>query len=118
MENNKQACMMILAKVMEDPQSSSCPNVSYADITGPVANFNPTGSPFAHPTGQPNTIKSSSAFSSSASLNSSVAGKLYQFNRSCHIDTIVQIIGTETVWLIFSNEKENSLLKKNSKIII
>lgn len=72
-ENNKQACMMILAKVMEDPQSSSCPNVSYADITGPVANFNPTGSPFAHPTGQPNTIKSSSAFSSSASLNSSVA---------------------------------------------
>lgn len=41
--------MMILGKIVEDPQSGTCLNVSYADISGPVANFNPTGSPFANP---------------------------------------------------------------------
>ena len=51
--------MMILQKVSEDPQSGSCLNVSYADVSGPVANFNPTGSPFAassagSPNGQSN----------------------------------------------------------------
>lgn len=71
MDNNKKACMLILAKVMEDPQSGSCPNVSYADISGPVANYNPTGSPFAH-TNAP-TLQTSS-FASPANLNSSVAG--------------------------------------------
>ncbi|XP_046687689.1 RNA-binding protein Pasilla [Homalodisca vitripennis] len=70
MENNKKACMLILAKVMEDPQSGSCPNVSYADISGPVANYNPTGSPFAHPTGQ---NLQSTTFASTANLNSTVA---------------------------------------------
>lgn len=39
---------LILQKVVEDPQSSSCPNISYADYTGPVASANPTGSPFAN----------------------------------------------------------------------
>ena len=39
---------MILQKVVEDPQSGSCPNISYADYTGPVASANPTGSPFAN----------------------------------------------------------------------
>lgn len=43
----RRACLLILHKVAEDPQSGSCLNVSYADISGPVANFNPTGSPFA-----------------------------------------------------------------------
>lgn len=47
-EQNKKACMMILGKIVEDPQSGTCLNVSYADISGPVANFNPTGSPFAN----------------------------------------------------------------------
>lgn len=47
-ESNKKACMMILAKVVDDPQSGSCLNVSYADVVGPVANYNPTGSPYAH----------------------------------------------------------------------
>lgn len=47
-ESNKKACQFILFKIEEDPQSGSCLNVSYADITGPVANFSPTGSPFAH----------------------------------------------------------------------
>lgn len=70
-ENNKKASMLILAKVMEDPQSGSCPNVSYADISGPVANYNPTGSPFAHPSGQ---SLQSSTFASNANLNSPVTG--------------------------------------------
>ena len=48
MECNRKACSMILSKIAEDPQSGSCLNVSYADVTGPVANFNPTGSPYAH----------------------------------------------------------------------
>ncbi|XP_076054142.1 RNA-binding protein Nova-1-like protein passilla isoform X3 [Oratosquilla oratoria] len=53
MENCKKACLMILAKIVEDPQSGTCLNVSYADINGPVANPNPTGSPFANiPGGQ------------------------------------------------------------------
>uniref|UniRef100_A0A0K8T1F7 K Homology domain-containing protein n=1 Tax=Lygus hesperus TaxID=30085 RepID=A0A0K8T1F7_LYGHE len=51
-DNNKKACAMILSKVQEDPQSGSSLNISYADIPGPVANFNPTGSPYAHTTTQ------------------------------------------------------------------
>lgn len=68
MENNRQASAMILAKVIEDPQSGSCLNVSYADVTGPIANFNPTGSPFA------NTGNSPTAMGSSYSPNSSSVG--------------------------------------------
>ncbi|KAJ8044830.1 RNA-binding protein Nova-1 [Holothuria leucospilota] len=41
------ALSFIIAKVQEDPQSGSCNNLSYATVTGPVANANPTGSPFA-----------------------------------------------------------------------
>jgi RNA-binding protein Nova len=37
----------ILAKIKEDPQSGCCPNLSYAGFAGPVANANPTGSPYA-----------------------------------------------------------------------
>ena len=48
---NLKACGMILSKIAEDPQSGSCLNVSYAEVTGPVANFNPTGSPYAHNNG-------------------------------------------------------------------
>lgn len=47
-ENNRVALEMILDVVQEDPQSGSCLNISYSDINGPVANFNPTGSPFAN----------------------------------------------------------------------
>jgi len=47
-ENSKSACLMILTKIVDDPQSGSCLNVSYTHITGPVANLNPTGSPFAN----------------------------------------------------------------------
>jgi len=51
-ENNKEALSMVLEKVVEDPQSGSCLNISYSEIQGPVANFNPTGSPFAIGAGQ------------------------------------------------------------------
>eukprot|EP00106_Octopus_bimaculoides_P001591 XP_014769033.1 PREDICTED: RNA-binding protein Nova-1-like [Octopus bimaculoides] len=47
-ESNRRAVDMILQKIVEDPQSGSCPNISYADYTGPVASANPTGSPFAN----------------------------------------------------------------------
>jgi len=47
MDGNKKVCMCILNKIIEDPLSASCPNLSYADVNGPVANFNPTGSPYA-----------------------------------------------------------------------
>ncbi|KAE9535835.1 hypothetical protein AGLY_007736, partial [Aphis glycines] len=46
-EGNKKVCLCILNKIIEDPLSASCPNLSYADVNGPVANFNPTGSPYA-----------------------------------------------------------------------
>ncbi|XP_065372348.1 RNA-binding protein Pasilla isoform X3 [Calliphora vicina] len=67
-DNNKNACKMILSKIVEDPQSGTCLNVSYADINGPVANFNPTGSPYA--TNQ-NAINSSTA-----SLNSTLGTQI------------------------------------------
>ncbi|KAI5748412.1 hypothetical protein M8J77_025207 [Diaphorina citri] len=46
-EANEKAMEMILEKIAEDPSSGSCSNVSYADVNGPVASVNPTGSPFA-----------------------------------------------------------------------
>ena len=41
------ASNIIIDKIKDDPQSASCPNISYTGITGPVANANPTGSPYA-----------------------------------------------------------------------
>ncbi|CAH1985602.1 unnamed protein product [Acanthoscelides obtectus] len=68
-EQNKKACMMILAKVVEDPQSGTCLNVSYADINGPVANFNPTGSPFAqNPQNPAAAAAAAAAFGGAAGL--------------------------------------------------
>uniref|UniRef100_A0A3Q2E648 NOVA alternative splicing regulator 1 n=1 Tax=Cyprinodon variegatus TaxID=28743 RepID=A0A3Q2E648_CYPVA len=46
-EQNRKAVEIIIQKIQEDPQSSSCLNISYSNITGPVANSNPTGSPYA-----------------------------------------------------------------------
>ena len=51
MEQCRQAVSLIIQKVMEDPQSASCPNISYADVKGPIASSNPTGSPFANSPG-------------------------------------------------------------------
>lgn len=71
-EFNKKACQMIIAKIVEDPQSGSCLNVSYADVTGPVANFNPTGSPYANAANSSmgNSNNSNPNYSSNGSLNS------------------------------------------------
>lgn len=71
-ECNKKACQLILSKIVEDPQSGSCLNVSYADITGPVANFNPTGSPYANVSNSSmgNSNNSNPNYSSNGSLNS------------------------------------------------
>jgi len=75
---NMKACSMIISKIKEDPQSGSCLNLSYSDITGPVANFNPIGSPYAN-TGnsqssshhhQSNVTNSNASYSSNGSLNS------------------------------------------------
>lgn len=41
------ASSMILTRIRDDPQSASCPNLSYQNITGLVANANPVGSPYA-----------------------------------------------------------------------
>jgi len=38
---------MVFKVVVDDPQSGSCPYISYSEFKGPVANANPTGSPFA-----------------------------------------------------------------------
>ncbi|KAJ1523714.1 hypothetical protein ONE63_001548 [Megalurothrips usitatus] len=75
LEQNQKACLMILQKVMEDSLSGTCLNVSYADIAGPVANFNPRGSPYAittHTPSQPGTLQS--GFNSTTSLNSIASG--------------------------------------------
>lgn len=73
-DNNKKAVAMVVQKIVEDPQSGSCLNVSYADVTGPVANFNPTGSPYASTgvtsSGQSNVTNSNPSYSSNGSLNS------------------------------------------------
>ncbi|XP_009945249.1 PREDICTED: RNA-binding protein Nova-1 [Leptosomus discolor] len=47
-EQNRKAVELIIQKIQEDPQSGSCLNISYANVTGPVANSNPTGSPYAN----------------------------------------------------------------------
>ncbi|XP_070571350.1 RNA-binding protein Nova-1-like [Ptychodera flava] len=47
LEPSKKALSAVIGKLQEDPQSGSCNNISYATITGPVANASPTGSPFA-----------------------------------------------------------------------
>lgn len=70
-ENNKTACRMILSKIIEDSQSGTCLNVSYADVNGPVANFNPTGSPYA---AQQNPNFSSSTASLNSALGTAVSG--------------------------------------------
>ncbi|XP_070503502.1 RNA-binding protein Pasilla isoform X3 [Chironomus tepperi] len=72
-ENNKKACRMILAKIMEDPSSGTCLNVSYADVSGPVANFNPTGSPYANPQISSSTASLNSALSPATVGNAAAA---------------------------------------------
>lgn len=93
--------MMILGKVVEDPQSGTCLNVSYADVSGPVANYNPTGSPFAQQ-------NAGSAFNASTvSLNSGGMSAAPQsimlnggLNLSLNLSAPNQSIGTLTGQLV------------------
>ncbi|XP_029862432.1 RNA-binding protein Nova-1-like [Aquila chrysaetos chrysaetos] len=41
---------IIVRKIQEDPQNNGCLNISYTNVTGLVANSNPTGSPYASST--------------------------------------------------------------------
>ena len=62
-ECNRKAMSMIIEKIQEDPQSGSCLNISYSDVQGLVANFNPTGSPYANSDANGEVRPSSSAAS-------------------------------------------------------
>ncbi|XP_033115757.1 RNA-binding protein Nova-1-like [Anneissia japonica] len=59
LDSVKKAMSFVVSKIQEDPQSGSCNNLSYAAITGPVANANPTGSPFAETNSVVQTIAKS-----------------------------------------------------------
>lgn len=47
MEQISGAFEMIFKVIVDDPQSGSCPYISYSEFKGPVASANPSGSPFA-----------------------------------------------------------------------
>ncbi|VDN96371.1 unnamed protein product [Rodentolepis nana] len=47
LNQTRETMRLLLTKIAEDPLSSSCPNISYVDVTGPVASAYPTGSPYA-----------------------------------------------------------------------
>ncbi|XP_018655692.1 rna-binding protein related [Schistosoma mansoni] len=49
LDQTRSAVHLILNVIATDPQSASCPNLSYHDIQGPVASVYPTGSPYATP---------------------------------------------------------------------
>ncbi|CAH8647471.1 unnamed protein product [Schistosoma mattheei] len=49
LDQARAAVHLILNVIATDPQSASCPNLSYHDIQGPVASVYPTGSPYATP---------------------------------------------------------------------
>ncbi|XP_068441327.1 RNA-binding protein Nova-2 isoform X3 [Clinocottus analis] len=74
-EQNRKAVEIIVQKIQEDPQSSSCLNISYSNITGPVANSNPTGSPYANSTeiGMPSAAAAAAATASSLLGQASMA---------------------------------------------
>ncbi|XP_037319895.2 RNA-binding protein Nova-2 isoform X2 [Pungitius pungitius] len=74
-EQNRKAVEIIVQKIQEDPQSSSCLNISYSNITGPVANSNPTGSPYANSTEvMPSAAAAAAATASSLLGQASLAG--------------------------------------------
>lgn len=64
--SNRIALEMILGKIEADPNSGSCQNISYSDVTGPVANCNMTGSPYA------NTAAAHGTQSTNGGLNGAV----------------------------------------------
>ncbi|KAA0702082.1 RNA-binding protein [Triplophysa tibetana] len=74
-EQNRKAVEIIVQKIQEDPQSSSCLNISYSNISGPVANSNPTGSPYANSAEvMPGAAAAAAATASSLLGQASLAG--------------------------------------------
>ncbi|XP_010869092.1 RNA-binding protein Nova-1 isoform X1 [Esox lucius] len=74
-EQNRKAVEIIVQKIQEDPQSSSCLNISYSNISGPVANSNPTGSPYANSAEVlPNAAAAAAATASSLLGQAGLAG--------------------------------------------
>ncbi|VUZ44744.1 unnamed protein product, partial [Hymenolepis diminuta] len=69
---------LILAVIASDPQSSSCPNLSYADVRGPVSSVYPTGSPYAFPliTTSPSNLLLRPDATSLAAVNPYLLGSL------------------------------------------
>ncbi|CDS40825.1 RNA binding protein Nova 1 [Echinococcus multilocularis] len=71
LNQTRETMRLLLTKIAEDPLSSSCPNISYIDVTGPVASAYPTGSPYAlfsaPPTGPPHHHPSTTSGLSSCS---------------------------------------------------
>lgn len=67
LNQTRETMRLLLTKIAEDPLSSSCPNISYVDVTGPVASAYPTGSPYAlfsaPPTGPPHHPNAATALS-------------------------------------------------------
>ncbi|XP_015120129.1 RNA-binding protein Nova-1 isoform X1 [Diachasma alloeum] len=84
-ENNRNALLMILAKIADDPQSGTCLNVSYADVSGPVANYNPTGSPYAQAPATTPTYTSPAGLNTVSLLNG--AGLSLNLNLGAAITT-------------------------------
>ncbi|XP_078097890.1 RNA-binding protein Nova-1-like isoform X5 [Mustelus asterias] len=81
-EQNRKALELIVQKVQEDPQSGSCLNISYANISGPVANSNPTGSPYANSGGEvlaPVAASAAAAAAAAGLLGHHHAGNLAGF---------------------------------------
>ena len=66
-ENNRKAMAMIIEKIQEDPQSGSCLNISYSESQGLVANFNPTGSPYANSGDQNGEVRPGSSAANNGS---------------------------------------------------
>ena len=66
-ESNRKAMAMIVEKIQEDPQSGSCLNISYSESQGLVANFNPTGSPYANSGDQNGEVRPGSSAANNGS---------------------------------------------------
>lgn len=87
-ENNRNALLMIIAKVADDPQSGTCLNVSYADVSGPVANYNPTGSPYAQAPATTPTYASTAGINTGISYTLACFTAEYSLSRytACYSD--------------------------------
>lgn len=114
LDSNSKACSMILTKVMEDPHSGSCLNVSYADIAGPVANYNPTGSPYAHNT----AAAAASSFANNPNLTNSMAVSQMMLNGGLANGGLNLSLNLNSPFVGGANQSLTSQLMDNIKIML